>query len=335
MRRRNNAAFVHLSVIVLLCACGAMADEPQALHLIKTIPMPGVEGRIDHMSIDVDRQRVFVAALGNNSVEVIDSAGGTVATSIGHIREPQGVVYIPESQKLAVASGGDGNMRIYDHALKLIGTVDGLDDADNVRYDPKSKLLYVGYGSGALAVIDPEKAVKVADIKLDGHPESFRLETAGSRIFVNVPHAGEIEVVDRSKREVVVKWPLKAAQANFPMILNEDNHRLFIGCREPAKVLVLDSQTGHSVAEVDCVGDADDLFYDADQKRIYVSGGAGSITVIESTDADHYQLAEHIPTASGARTSFFSPQRGELYVAVPHRGSQQAEVRVYKVQAAK
>jgi DNA-binding beta-propeller fold protein YncE len=214
-------------------------------------------------------------------------------------------------------------------ALSLLGTVDGLDDADNVRYDPQAKLLYVGYGGGALAVIDPEKAAKVADIKLDGHPESFRLETNGNRIFVNVPRAGEIEVVDRATRQVVAKWPMKSAKSNFPMVLDEDHHRLFIGCRSPAKMLVLDAQTGATVSEVDCISDTDDLFYDAANKRVYISGGGGSITVVEQTDADHYQVVETIKTASGARTSFFSPDTGQLYLAVPHRGDQPAEIRVY------
>jgi len=215
--------------------------------------------------------------------------------------------------------------------LKLVAAVNDLDDADNVRYDPQAKMLYVGYGNGALALIDPEKVTKVGDIKLDGHPESFRLETNGNRIFVNVPQSGEIEVIDRSKRDVVTKWPLAGAQSNFPMALDEEHHRLFVGCRKPAKMLVLDTQAGRTVAEVECVGDTDDLFYDAVHKKVYVSGGAGAITVIAQVDPDHYRVLETIKTAAGARTSFFSPETSRLYLAVPHRGSQRAEVRVYQL----
>src|SRR4051794_5158614 len=191
---------------LFLCSASQGADE--ALRLVQTIRLDGVEGRIDHMTIDAEGRRLFVAALGNNSVEIADVEHGVRGGGVGGIKEPQGVFYIAESKKLAVASGGDGKLRLYDQALKIIATVGGLDDADNVRYDAQSKLLYVGYGSGALAVIDPEKSAKVADIKLDGHPESFRLETNGNHIFVNVPHAGEIEVVDRANRKVVTKWPL-------------------------------------------------------------------------------------------------------------------------------
>jgi DNA-binding beta-propeller fold protein YncE len=297
---------------------------------VRTVPLDGVEDRIDHMSITPDGRHLFVAALGNSSVEVVDVQAGSRAGSIGGIKEPQGVFFVPESKKLAVASGGDSNLRVYDEALKLVGTVDDLEDADNVRYDAQAKLLYVGYGSGGLAVIDPEKAAQVADIKLDAHPESFRLETNGNRIFVNVPHSSEIEVVDRGTKQVVTKWPLTGAQSNFPMSLDEEHHRLFIGCRKPAKMLVLDDQSGKTIAETDCVGDTDDLFYDAARKRIYISGGAGSITVVQQTDADHYQVVGNIKTASGARTSFFSSDTGELYLAVPHRGAQRAEIRVFK-----
>jgi len=332
MRIRNSG--FHLLSLLLLMGCEAKAQEPQTLRLTNTIPMPSVEGRIDHMSIDAEGRHLFVAALGNNSVEIVDIDGGVDAGGIGHMNEPQGVFYISESKKLVVASGGDGNIRIYDHALALIGTLEKLDDADNIRYDAQAKLLYCGYGDGALAVIDPEKPAKVADIRLDAHPESFRLETKGDRIFVNVPHADEIEVVDRAKREVIAKWPLKAAQSNFPMILDEDHHRLFVGCRNPAKMLVLDTGTGATVAAVDCVGDTDDLFYDMDRKRIYISGGGGAITVVEQTDADHYCVAENIKTPAGARTSFFSAGDDRFFLAAPRRGGQPAAIRVYQAQTA-
>jgi len=208
--------------------------------------------------------------------------------------------------------------------------VRGLDDADNVRYDAAGRLLYVGYGDGALAVIDPAKGSVVAAIKLAAHPESFRLEENGKRLFVNLPDAkGSIAVVDRERRAVVATWRLKEAAANFPMWLDETHRRLFVGCRKPAKLLVLDADSGVTVAAVDCVGDADDLFYDASTKRVYVTGGDGAISVIEQVDGDHYRPAGGVKTAPGARTSLFVPELHRLYVAVPHRGAQRAEIRVY------
>src|SRR5205814_7227185 len=206
-------------------------------------------------------------------------------------------------------------------------------DADNVRIDPAGKLAYVGYGEGAIAIIsldDPQHAKKIGEVKLDAHPEAFQLETRGNRIFVNVPGAKHVAVVDRQKRTLIAKWPMREAEANFPMALDETNGRLFIGCRKPAKVLVLDTTTGQTITSIDCCGDTDDLFYDAASKRIYVTGGEGCISVIEQLDRDHYRLLGNTPTAAGARTSLYLPETGMLYVAVPHRGKQPAEVRVYE-----
>src|SRR6185436_9352888 len=171
------------------------------------------------------------------------------------IKEPQGLGFVPGSNDLVVASGQDGKCRIYDSALKVKGVIDGLDDADNVRYDPQSKHVYVGFGSGALAEIDPAAATKLAEIQLAGHPESFQLESQGPRIFVNVPTAGHVAVIDREKRAVLAKWPVKEAQANFPMALDEEHHRLFIGCRKPARLLVFDTESGMPVERLTCSGD--------------------------------------------------------------------------------
>jgi outer membrane protein assembly factor BamB len=198
-------------------------------------------------------------------------------------------------------------------------------------YDAVSRRFWVGYGDGGLAAIDPESGKQVADVKLDAHPESFQLETKGKRIFVNVPNAGYVAVVDRETGTVIEKFPLKEAAANFPMALDEANHRLFIGCRDPAKLLILDMETGKTVTTVDIVGDTDDLFYDAANKRIYVSGGEGRVTVISQTNADKYNVVGQVTTAPGARTSFFVPETRTLYVAVPHRGEQKAELRVFTV----
>jgi hypothetical protein len=222
---------------------------------------------------------------------------------------------------------------VYDRSLKLLGSVGDLEDADNVRYDAQAKLIYVGYGKGALAIIDPEKITKLADIPLEGHPESFQLEAKGKRIFVNVPTAHRIAVIDRQKRAVVAKWPVKEAAANFPMALDEADHRLLIGCRQPAKLLALDTDTGRALARVDCCGDTDDLFYDPATKHVYVSGGEGSISVFEQTNPNHYRLVQTVTSASGARTALFVPAKGMLYLAIPHRGNQEAEIRAFQVKA--
>src|SRR6266481_3970419 len=234
------------------------------LTQVQTIPLSGVEGRIDHFGIDAKGKRLFVAALGNDNVEVVDLAAGKVTQHIRNLRAPQGISFAPKSNRLAVANDKDGSFRLYDGtSLQQTATIELKDDADNVRYDNVSRRFWVGYGDGGLAAIDPESGKQVLKVKLDAHPESFQLETKGKRIFVNVPNAGHVAVVDRETGTVIEKIPMKEARANFPMALDEADHRLFIGCRSPAKLLVLDTETGKTVASVDIVGDPDDLFYDA------------------------------------------------------------------------
>lgn len=311
----------------------AQTAPPAPLSLVKSIPLEGVEGRIDHMAIDASAGRFYVAALGNNTVEVIDLNAGKDTGRISGLEEPQGIRVLPESGALVVASGSDGKCRFYDRNQKLLSVIPDLPDADNVRLEPDSKLVYVGYGDGALAVIDPTRRAKIADIKLAGHPESFQLETKGKRIFVNVPTARQVAVIDREKRQVIATWPVKEAGGNFPMALDEANHRLFIGCRKPAKMLVLDTDSGKIVAGIAIVGDTDDLFYDAARKQLYATGGEGAISVIGQTDANTYKALGKVPSAPGARTSFYVPETGALYVAVPHRGEQKTQIQVFAASA--
>ena len=313
----------------------AKQGSTTALRQAGSVALPGVEGRFDHFAVDVEGKRLFVAALGNNSLEAIDLARNQRAGTVTGLQKPQGIAFIAPAKRIAVASGEDGMCRFYESAtLKEVGSVRHLDDADNARYDAAADRVYVGYGDGALAVIEPASARTVATIGLEAHPESFRLEERGDRIFVNLPDAhSSVAVVDRKKAAVVATWRLKDAGANFPMWLDEGNHRLFVGCRKPAKVLVLDTDSGKTVASLDCVGDTDDLFYDAARKRIYVTGGEGAISVIEQVDADHYRPLGRVQTAPGARTSLFVPELSRLYLAVPHRGSQGAEIRIFEAES--
>lgn len=301
------------------------------LTLENTIALPGVEGRIDHLSVDVKNQRLFVAALGNNTVEVLDIKGAKRLHTISGLREPQGVLYVPGDNRLFVANAKDGACRIYDAAsFQLLQTIEYGDDADNIRFDARARQVYVGYGSGALGILDLGGR-KLGDIKLDAHPESFQLENNGARIFVNLPDSRKIAVVDRNKKIVLGHWETGGLLSNFPMALDESNHRLFTVCRRPAKLLVLNADTGTVVAKIPTVGDSDDVFYDSTRKRIYASGGEGAIAVLQQQDADHYEEVARIPTVKGARTSLFVPELGRLFLAVRKQGSENAAVRVYAV----
>ena len=307
----------------------AAAQSPAPLSLKGQIDLPNVNGRIDHFSADVKNQRLFVSALGNRTVEVLDIKAGKRLHTIPDLAEPQGVLYDPASNRLFVACAQDGAVKIFDGtSFQLLSTVKFSADSDNLRYDSRSRAIVVGYGDGALAFLD-STGKKTGEIPLDGHPESFQFEKTGSRVFVNVPDRKELEVVDVAKKSVAAKWPVTSALKNYPMALDEAHHRLFLGCRAPARLLVLDTETGKQTASLEIVGDTDDLFYDAAKSRVYVIGGAGFVDAFEQKDPDHYNRIAPIPTAAGARTGLFVPDWGEFFVAVPHRGEQISKILIF------
>jgi DNA-binding beta-propeller fold protein YncE len=331
----ERSPYLALAIVLLTLASNrlAAAEPPDpTLELKQTIPLTGVEGRIDHLDLDIAGERLFVCALGNNSVEVLDLRKGERIHSISGLGTPQSVAYISELNRLFVANDNGGLCNIYDaKAWQLLSTTDLQDDADNMRYDTTSKEVFVGFGTGGIAVINVADGKRTGLIKLAAHPEAFELEKHGRRMFVNLPAAGQVAVVDRDKAEVIARWKPDGAAANFPMALDEANHRLFIACRTPAKLVVLDTDSGTTVTALDISGDADEVFYDAKHRRLYAICGEGYVDIIEQTDADHYNRTAKIPTASGARTGFFNSERDDLFVAVPHHGTQGAEIRRYRL----
>jgi WD40 repeat protein len=335
--------FIIWVIAICLTACDKMEKSSfetasstsggATLRSIQTIPLRGVDGRIDHLSIDLKDQRLFIAALGNNTVEIVDLTRGKVTHSISGLSEPQGIVFVPEFNKIFVAQGADGTCEIFDSStFQFVDRLDLSSDADNVRYDANSKLVYVGYGDGGLSLIDASTDEVLGNIQLDGHPESFQLESSGSSIFVNIPSARQIAEVDRLQKKVVAKWRVFGASANYPMALDEGQHRLFVGLRSPATLNVYDTKTGKVVSTLDSVGDVDDIFYDTAHKLVFVIGGEGYIDIFSQRDASNYELMTRIPTAPGARTGLWVPELDRLYVAIPHRDSQEAEIQIFELQ---
>ena len=323
---------MRLITLLVLSATLAKAQSAPPLKLEQTIPLPDVQGRIDHMSIDVKGQRLFASALGNNTVEVIDLKSGQRAKSISGLQEPQGVLYVPSKDRLYVASDKDGTVKIFDaSSLQLLKTLEYGDDADNLRYDAIWQHVYVGYGSGGLGELDLE-GQKIADIKLDSHPESFQLEKNSPRIYVNLPKSRKIAVIDRQAKKVLATWGTGMALNNYAMALDETDHRLFVVARIPARLLVLDTSSGKTLQTLSAVGDCDDVFFDQARKRIYATGGEGTISVFEQQDPDHYKEIARIPTRKGARTSFFSPDLGRFFLAVRRQDGKPAAIWVYAVE---
>jgi YVTN family beta-propeller protein len=325
-----------IKVALMLSSSGLLPiialTQPKGSELLKleaTVPMPEVQGRIDHLAVDVAGRRLLVAALGNNTIEVIDlKTNGRIHTIRG-LAEPQGIAYVPSVNRLFVANRKDGSVRSFDAASWAhLKTIPYGDDADNLRIDSGTGHVWVGYGSGALAEFDVD-CDKLGEIKLDAHPESFQFEKNGSRAFVNLPDSKKIGVVDRKTRSIVGSWNTGGPRSNFPMTLDERNHRLFVVTRAPAKLIVLDTSNGAVIGSFTAIGDSDDVFYDERRRRIYAIGGEGGISIFEQRDPDHYAEPGRVTTVPGARTGLFSPDLDRLYVAVRKHDSQPAAIRIY------
>jgi hypothetical protein len=316
-----------LAAVLLYPSPAPAAGGP--LSLEGKIPLGAVQGRIDHLAVDLARQRLFVAELGNGSLGVVDLAQGKVVHRIGGLKEPQGVGYAPESDTVYVASAGDGTLKRYAGAdLSLLGVTELGDDADNVRLDPRTGEVVVGYGDGALARVDGATGAKKGSMALAAHPESFRLETGGRRVFVNVPDAHEIAVLDRDAGRQVASWPV-TGRGNFPMALDEADARLLVVDRDPPELLAFDTRSGEVAARLATCGDADDVFLDAKRQRVYVSCGEGFITVMPR-QGDGYGDPVRVATAAGARTALSGPELDRLFVAVRASGGEKAAIWVFR-----
>ena len=319
------------AIPLVLALATARGGEEAPLRLEASIALPAVAGRIDHLALDPKKGRLFVAALGNGTVEVVDLAAGKPTQTFLGLEEPQGVLFLADREALAAACGGDGVLRFFGvDPPKPLSAIKGRPDADNLRLDGKARRIYLGYGAGALSIVDAETFTAVGEVKLAGHPESFQLEKVGSRIFVNVPSAHQVAVVDREKRAVVAAWKLEGAGQNFPMALDEERRRLYIGCRKPPRLVVLDTVTGMQIASEEASGDADDLFLDPATGRIYISCGEGYLDVFRREDTGRPVRVARIETAPGARTSLLSPELKRLYLAVPRAEGREAEIRIYR-----
>lgn len=306
------------------------AADPAPLVLEAKIPLGPVAGRIDHFAFDAGRQRLFVAELGNDSVAVVDPKKRRVVHRIGGLSRPQGLAYHAATDTLYVANAGDGSLRLFQASdFAPLGRIDLGADADNIRIDPVRDRIVVGYGNGALAVIDPVGRRKTGDMMLGGHPESFQFDETGLRIFVNVPDASEIAVLDAVTGRKVTLFERAGAHANFAMAVDSDEHRVIVAFREPARLVAFASATGVREASVESCRDADDVFVDARRGRLYMSCGEGVIDVVARAGGGYERIAR-LPTASGARTSLYVPATDRLYLGVRATASQPAAIWVFR-----
>jgi DNA-binding beta-propeller fold protein YncE len=321
-------------LITALFAAGwalvASAAERAPLVLETKIPLGDVKGRIDHLAIDVAHRRLFVAELGNDTVGVVDIDGRKVLRRLQGFDEPQGVAYLPQTDTLYVANGGDGVLSAFrGMQLEPVGKLDLGGDADNIRIDRDQGRIYVGAGSGNLALIDAATFKKTGEVELKAHPESFQLEAEGSRIYVNVPDAKEVAVVDRKTNKQIASWPTASLHSNYPMALDSQSDRVLVAFRQPATLVAFDRASGAMQDRMDLCGDADDIFVDPRRSYVYAACGQGVIDIL-ARQGDRLTRLGRIDTSSGARTALFSPELDRLFLAVRAAGGEGAAVWVLR-----
>jgi hypothetical protein len=320
----------------------SLNQNPAPLKLVRTIPLPSIQGDFDHFAVDLQGDRLFLAEEDHQTVEVFDLRIFKSIHTIPGFKRPHWLLYLPESNELWVTDD-DGTCKAFKtDSYQLVKTVKLGLGTDCISYDPVTKYLYVAYGGRAakahaawIAIIDTKTAEHLADIRINAaRLEGMVIDDATKRLFVNITSKDEIGVIDLEKRSLVATWPLDLeGDANVPMRLDAADRRLFVATRTPARLIVVDTESGKVICHLGTGMDADDIFYDAANKRIYVSCGEGFAEVFQQRDPDHYASLARIPTGARARNSFFVPELSLYFVPVPQSGSQDAAIQVYRPQS--
>jgi DNA-binding beta-propeller fold protein YncE len=329
-------------VSILLSAVATSAQTPTPLIFNRSIPLPGVIGRFDHLAIDAPGNRLFLAATGNHSVEVVDLATRKIQQSINGLGKPHGLAWVAATGSLYVADGTLGELRVYRGTpLTLAGKLKLSEDADDMVFDETAHLLFVGHGSSdvaspaRIAIVDTDHFTLVSNLPVATHPEALDIDPASRRVFANIADSNEVAVIDTVTRTIAAQWKLTRAADNVPMAFDAEHHLLFLACRTPGTVIALDAATGKEIASLPTAGGADDLFYDLALGRVYVISGIGEVDAYQVDEARNLHALGVLHTAAGAKTAVFVPAQNLLYVAVPGTGLTAAEIRVYSTAKAK
>jgi DNA-binding beta-propeller fold protein YncE len=318
--------------LIALFTSTPVARAADPLELVQTIVLKGKAGNLDHLALDAKRQRLFLANTANSTLDIIDLKEGKLLKQVANQRGIQGVAYAPDLDRVFVGLGKDGWCNVFEgDECKLAKSVKFADEADNVRYDPRTHQVYVAHADKMLGVIDGKTGEQKGDLQLAGEAEGLQIEAGRPRLYVNIPSPSQVTVIDTDKNEITTTYPVKMAAENTPIALDEANHRLFLGCRKEPMLVVMDTESGKELSSAPIAGEVDDLWFDAKRKQLYASCGDEVLVVLAQKDADHYAPLFKIQTPKGSKTSLFDPESSRLFLAVPRQeGKPGPEIRVYQ-----
>jgi DNA-binding beta-propeller fold protein YncE len=343
----SKPASIIACAILCTASIGALAADP-SLRLVDRRDLPGYTGDFDHFEYDLKSRRLWLAAEDHGTLDVFDLDTLKMQKSVaGVVATPHGILYVPQKNRLVVTdSGGDMLTRVIDAgSYKVTDTIKlAAPGADALGYDAGRNRLYVVNGGRDakmqetyLSVVDPVTLQRHGDLKFDSDKvEAMAIESKGNRLYVNVTAKNYVAVVDKATLAVLATWPIKEAQQNAPAAFDEPNRRLFVVARKPGTLIVLNADTGASIASFKAPERCDQLIWDAANRRIYALGGDGTIGVFQQNDPDHYVELERVKSATGAKTGILVPELKRLYVAVsPGEGKTGAALLRYEIVSAR
>jgi DNA-binding beta-propeller fold protein YncE len=335
-----------LSIVLTTSLAGASAAAASGtghapLRLIRTIPLPAIDGDFDHFGVDVPGNRLFLAAEEHHTVELFDLTSGKPLRSISGFDTPHSMVLLLEQNQIYVIDGGEGGSAKILNATtyKIEKSIELSEDADALSYDAANHLLYITNGGkeahedfSRVTVIDTKKGERVDEIKLQSaNLEAIALEKNGSLMYVNARDKNQIAVVDRATKSVKAMWQLKLVRHNTPLILDEAVHRLLLAGRKPGRFGVVDSDSGKEMVALPAGDDVDDMVYDPSTKRIYLACGEGFVDVFHQIDADHYEELGRAPTSLGAKTGVLVPHLNRYFAVSARKGKVPAKLFMFEV----
>jgi DNA-binding beta-propeller fold protein YncE len=327
-------------LLASVAAYAAPGDAPLALE--GRTPLPGYDGDFDHFTADVAGHRLFLAGEDGGSLEVFDLRDGRHLRSVKNIGTPHALHYLAPENRLLVTNSGKGGMSLLLDAstFRRVGEIASTPGADAMGYDASADHVWIVAGGKnaqpkrpytTVADVDPHTGRVAGTVTFDtDFVEGVAVEQKGARAFVNVAGASEVAVVDKRTHEVLARWRLSAGRQNSAIALDEARGRLFVVTRKPFRLVVLDTRDGRMVASMDAPQRTNDIFWDAQARRLYLTGD-GYVATVAQRDADHYEELARVPSAKGAKTGFLAAREGLLYVAVAGTKDTPAAVLRYRV----